>query len=510
MNLFRLGTWRVVLKRAAHDRVVVAAAFVTIILATTLLASGPVYADAVALSGLQRTLEDAPVRDVTIAVSGNLPADDYEAADERVSGGFEEAFGPGGATIHRSARSSSFSLPDLPDVPDVPDETLTVFGSYDDLPEHATLVDGTWPAGPLRGEVEAALSEGAAQALGVQVGDTLEATSTLDDDERVEVRVASVYRADDVDDPFWWRSPLEIDGRETVRFTTLGPLVVTREAFAELGADGAAFTWRAEPDIDEIGVDDLAGLRERVGALADELGGDFTVEAGLPRVLERAERSLLVSRSGVLVPSVQLAVLAGAALLFLTGLLAERRSIETAIFRSRGAGRRDVGLLALAEGALLAAPAALVAPWLAVISLHALNHVGPLADVGLELEPRVGATSYALAAVAGILCAAGLALPALRSTAVTTAVQEQGRPRPSGIIRRAGLDLVLVVLAALAYWQLRRYEGPVVESIRGRLGIDPLLVAAPALGLLAGALLSLRVVPAAAGLLERAATSARG
>jgi FtsX-like permease family len=214
--------------------------------------------------------------------------------------------------------------------------------------------------------------------------------------------------------------------------------------------------------------------------------------------------------SGVLVPSVQLAVLAGAALLFLAGLLAERRSIETAIFRSRGAGRRDVGLLALAEGALLAAPAVLVAPWLAVISLRALNHVGPLADVGLELEPRVGATSYALAAVAGILCAAGLSLPALRPGAVTTTVQEQGRPRPSGIVRRAGLDLVLVVLAVIAYWQLRRYEGPVVESIRGRLGIDPVLVAAPALGLLAGALLSLRVLPAVAGLIERAAASTRG
>jgi hypothetical protein len=139
-----------------------------------------------------------------------------------------------------------------------------------------------------------------------------------------------------------------------------------------------------------------------------------------------------------------------------------------------------------------------------------MNHVGPLADIGLELEPHVDRTSYVLAAVAGILCAAALALPALRSAAVTSAVQEQGRPRPAGIVRRAGLDLVLVALAVLAYWQLRRYEGTVVESVRGRLGIDPLLVAAPALGLLAGALLALRVVPAVGALAGRAATAARG
>ncbi len=49
-----------------------------------------------------------------------------------------------------------------------------------------------------------------------------------------------------------------------------------------------------------------------------------------------------------------------------------------------------------------------------------------------------------------------------------------------------------------------------MESVQGRLGIDPLLIAAPALGLLAGAVLALRVVPAAASLVERVASSARG
>jgi hypothetical protein len=503
MSLHRLGAWRVVLKRAAHDRIVVAAALVTIVLATTLLASGPVYADAVALSGLQRTLEDAPVRETTLQISGNETPDEAAAADRRVTSAVEDAFGPGGATVYRSARSGSYTLPALTGVPD---DALTVFAAYDDLADHATLVDGEWPAR----ETEAVLSEGAARALGLGAGDSLEVASALDEDDTIAVGIAGVYRVDDVDDPYWWASPLELQGRETVRFTTLGPLVVTREALAGLGESGSALTWRVAPTIGEIDVDDLPGLQTRLAALTNELSGDFTVENDLSGVLARAERSLLVSRSGVLVPSVQLAVLAGAALLFLAGLLAERRRVETAILRSRGGSRNDVGLLALAEGVLLAVPAVLVAPWLAVVSLQALNHFGPLADVGLELQPRVSPTAYALAVVAGLLCAGGLALPALRSATVTTAVQEQGRPRPSGIVRRAGLDLVVVAVAALAYWQLRRYQGPVVESIGGRLGIDPLLVAAPALGLLAGALLSLRIVPALAGAFERVGGAARG
>lgn len=507
------GAWRLVLKRAAHDRLVVAAAFLTILLATTLLASGPVYSEAVALSGLRRTLDDAPVREVTVAVQGRLSAAERRAADERVTRILEEVFGRDGVAIHRSSLSDSYAL--LP-IEGVPDDALVVFGSYDDLAGHAELVAGDWPAGPLEGRgVQAALPEPAAEALGLAPGDSVELPSVRDEDARVTARISGVYRVDDVDDPFWWASPLETAGREELRFTTFGPLVVTEEAFGELGAEGADARWRASPASDEIGVEDLDRLRAAVDGLeerlnAEDAGESLSVRTGLGSVLAAADRSLLVSRSGVLVSSVQLAVLAGAALLFLAGLLAERRSVEAAILRSRGASPGEVGLLALAEGALLAVPAVLAGPWLAALTLRALNHVGPLADIGLELEPRVGLLSYVPAAVAGVLCAAGLAAPALRSAAVTTAVREQGRPQATGLVRRAGLDLVVVALAALAYWQLRRYQGPVVESIRGRLGIDPLLVVAPALGLLAGALLALRIVPAIGILAERLATGARG
>ncbi len=512
MSPLPAGAWRLVLKRAAHDRLVVAAAFLTILLAVTLLASGPVYSEAVALSGLRRTLEDAPVREVTVAVSGRLAAEERSRADEHVTRVLEDVFGADGVTIYRSALSDSYALPDAEGVPRA---ALTVFGSYEDLPGHARLVAGSWPGGGLGPDgLEAALPEPAARSLGLDAGESVELAPAQGRDEAVTVRISGVYRVSDVDDPFWWGSPLETEGREELRFTTFGPLVVSDDAFEALTTEGADTRWRAAPASEAIAVEDVDRLRVAVDELEDRLqlddGPSLAVQTGLEGVLARADRSLLVSRTGVLVSSVQLAVLAGAALLFLAGLLAERRSVESAILRSRGASAGEIGLLALAEGALLAVPAVVAGPWLAALSLRALNHVGPLAEIGLELEPRVGLLSYVLALVAGALCAAGLAAPALRSAAVATTVREQGRPAERGIVRRAGLDLVLVGLAALGYWQLRRYQGPVVESLRGRLGIDPLLVVAPALGLLAGALLALRVVPALAALAERLAAGARG
>ncbi|SCF65678.1 hypothetical protein GA0115280_105162 [Streptomyces sp. Cmuel-A718b] len=64
----------------------------------------------------------------------------------------------------------------------------------------------------------------------------------------------------------------------------------------------------------------------------------------------------------------------------------------------------------------------------------------------------------------------------------------------------------------MAYWQLDRQAGggALTGDRAGNLGIDPLLVTAPALALLAGTVLTLRLLPPAARLAERRAAKGRG
>ncbi len=505
-----LAAWRLVLKRAASDRLIVGAAFVTVLLAAALLAAGPIYSEAVALSGLERTLEDAPARDSGLEVSGRIPLADASATGGRVEGGIRDVLGDDVA-VYRSGMSDSYAVPEGGGRPS---DALAVFGFYDGLEEHATLVAGDWPSSGGADVVEAALPAPAAEALGLEPGDDIALAAIGDSTRKVDVRLTGTYRVDDPRDPFWWGHRLETGGERTIDFTTYGPFVVNENAFAPVSGSEANLAWRAALSPSRITVASLPKLREDVSALQGHLNQGasraVSVDTGLVTVLDRTDHLLTVTRSGVLIPSVQLAILAGAALLFLAGLLSERRGLESAIMRSRGAGGEGVAALAVMEGALLAVPAAILAPWVAVFGLQALNHVGPLAQIGLELDPHVTTTSYVLAVLAALLCVAALALPALRSGAVTSTVAGRGRPAPKSFVQRAGLDLILVAVALIAYWQLRRYGGPVVESVRGRLGIDPLLIAAPALGLLAGAVLALRVVPAAASLVERVASSARG
>ena len=280
--------------------------------------------------------------------------------------------------------------------------------------------------------MEAALPAPAAEALGLAPGDDIALAAIGDPTRKVDVRLTGTYRVDDPRDPFWWGHRLETGGERTIDFTTYGPFVVNENAFAPVAGSEANLAWRAALSPSRITVASLPKLREDVSTLQGHLNEgasrEVSVDTGLVTVLDRTDHLLTVTRSGVLIPSVQLAILAGAALLFLAGLLSERRGLESAIMRSRGAGGEGVAALAVMEGALLAVPAAILAPWVAVFGLQALNHVGPLAQIGLELDPHVTTTSYVLAVLAALLCVAALALPALRSGAVTSTVAGRGRP----------------------------------------------------------------------------------
>src|SRR5690606_29801128 len=86
-----------------------------------------------------------------------------------------------------------------------------------------------------------------------------------------------------------------------------------------------------------------------------------------------------------------------------------------------------------------------------------------------------------------------------------TYIEELGarsRPGRFAFAQRVGVDTALVVLAALAWFQLRQYASPLTGTGQ-RLGIDPMLVAAPTIGVLAGAVLSLRLLPRITGVAER-------
>jgi hypothetical protein len=513
-----LAGWRVSLLRTRADWPIVAAAWLITLLAAVLLSSGPVYSSAAAVAGLRRTLATAPGTDTSVQISAYRPPADAAAMESRVEGELERAVEPVGGSIVRDERSSETLA--LSSLPGSEPGDQAILGFLDGLPDHASLVEGAWPAkstGPSH-PIQVVVLAAVAEKLRVAVGDELSlVTQGFDQTSAVRVRLVGTFAIGAARDPYWFGDQQLITGIVTnAQYRSFGPFLTTPSDFLQRSGVAAVHVeWHVFPNLGRLTLDDAGQLGSGLGALQERLhtavGNDVEVTSGLPAILNDAERSLLVSRTGVLLLLAQLAILAAYAIVLTASLLVERRRIDTALLRSRGAGPWQVALLSLAEGLLLAVPAVLIAPWLAVAALSLFNVVGPLADVGLDIVPRVTADGYVAAGAIGVVCVVLLVLPALLTARGFAAEQrELSRQETRTFGQRMGIDVALLAVSAIALWQLRMYGAPLTRTVQGSLGLDPLLVAAPAIGLLAGGVVALRILPLLAQRLEMAISRGRG
>ena len=272
---------------------------------------------------------------------------------------------------------------------------------------------------------------------------------------------------------------------------------------ARAAAGGAQFTWRAWPTFEALTLEGAPGLRVRVGQLDERLGSAMAGVPGHghdePAGHHRDGRALAAGepdRGAVADRAVRRARRVCRP--------AQRRPPRRAspdghgdapvAWRRPGPDRRArPRRRAAADGARRrSSRRGSPRP-----PCRAFNVAGPLAEIGLRIHPVVSGEAY-LAAGAAAAVVPGRPAPAGAAHGPVLRVRPRQRrpaPRRARLGTRLGLDLALLAVAGLGLWQLRHYGAPLTRSVQGSLGIDPLLVATPAIGFLAGAILALRVIP---------------
>ncbi|KUN28063.1 peptide ABC transporter permease [Streptomyces antibioticus] len=504
------GFARFVLQRARAHRPLLAAALLTVLLTTAVLATLAAYSGAIGDAALRHSLADSRnAADAALVVKADVPAASRAAADTAVREDARKTFDGLPVTVRTLLKSGPYALPRSlrPPAERSGDPDLTHFAALD--PSQVRITDGHAPAAA--GEV--ALPRSAARLLKLKPGARLTLVDRLGGP-KVKIHVVGLYRPARADTPYWQLlDDLHGRGVNKLDFTTYGPLLAAPEALTGGKVSAGPSAWLATADFSTLTTGRIGALREAArdgsAALRDEaaLSGTTAAHTDLPTVLDRVDRSLLVSRSTLLIVALQLVLLAGCALLLVARLLSAERAGETRLLRARGASRPRVAGLAALEALLLAVPAVACAPLLAGPLTRLLAGQGALSRIGLEVDvPAAGSFAVWLVAAAVALgCALAVTLPALTSSVAI------GRARPLPGALRSGADVGLLVVAGVAYWQLgRQTTGAVTGDSSGTLGVDPLLVAAPALALLAGTVLTLRLLPPLARLAERRAAAGRG
>lgn len=510
-----------VLLRVRAHRLLLAAALLTVVLTTSVLATFTAFAGAIGDAALRRTLQHQDADRATVDVHadvGGTPPGPLDAEVRKILAG---SFAGLPAHIASSTQSGPYGLPRAlgpGGASRIGDPDLTLLATFDRA--RVVLAAGSWPApaAPGAGVVDVAVPQAAAAALKVAPGRQITLADRLGG-RPLRVRVTGLYRPADATAPYWRLDPLGGRGVHTVAFTTYGPLLADPGTFTSGRVASAVVAWQAAGDFRKASTAQIGALQRSVRNTLqylhdDQATGAAQAGSSLPGLLDGFRRSMLVTRSTLLIGALQLVILAGFALLLVAQLLAEERAGETALLRARGGSRARVGRLAAAEALLLAVPAAIAAPLLARPVTRLLAGTAAMTRTGAHLGDGSTGTAWLVAAGTALVCALAVIVPALRtggSFMAARAARIRRGALPGAL--QSGADLGLMVVAGVAYWQLQRRaagSGTLSAGASGSLGVDPVLVAAPALCLLAGTVLVLRLMPLVARLGERRAARGRG
>lgn len=502
---------RLVVRRARGAIGLLLAATGATLIAAALLTGLAAYGREVVDSGTRNAVAAAAPDERSVLVRGAAGGSSTGLAerDAAVRSRFADGFGGRPATVtgagYAAGRQLTGATGDA-----IPDADGAVFASVvflERLAEHAELTAGEWPAAGGQ-PVQVALAEPVAGILRVRVGDRMPITDRVTD-QVTEVTVTGIWRPREPRDPYWRLFP-DVHTGVTPQSATYGPLVVDRADFLATFVANASAAWLVEPDLTGATMAELAELGEAArGSVAlpaeTGLGSSGLATTRLDQLVERLERANLVGRSALVTPMLLVVVLGGYALLLVALLLTEQRRGETALLRARGAGRVQLAGLAAREALLVVAPAALLAPVLATELVGLADRTPLLAAAALRLDPPLDPLTWLVAALAAAGCALAMVGPALRrGDTYVGELTSRSRPSRRTVAQRAGLDLALIALAVLGWTQLRQYSSPLAGAdTQSTLGIDPLLAAAPTVGVLAGTVLALRALPVLAKLGER-------
>jgi putative ABC transport system permease protein len=522
-------------RRFAHNALLLASLGLGILAATVLFCTVPVFADTVSDIGLQQALRSSDVvtRDLEVSVRFDAAnADATQAAEAAQSGLVRQYLGTFIGAGHRLLSSDPLLLQTAGNQhfdigAALPVEARYLAYDYQSAGAHIHLEAGALPD---QGAAPAALvTDEMAGAYHLGVGDTLVVVPFGDHTRQLSLRVSGIWTPNDPHDAYWFGR--SFSSSQGANQPPLFPLLVSSDLFfAQLAGmpnlqTTAFWDYAIQPQqihvahLDEM-LDSLSRFSAEASSRLTPISGvrQVQVNTGLNHLLSDYQHKLDLLALPLYVVMAQVLGLILFYIVVVAGLLVERQAAEIATLKSRGASGVQVLGLYLAQGGALAVVAALLGPWLAALLTRGLVVWLLPAAAGLVSAGYLGAVIFPgsvfwIAALAAVLCLGALTLATLRAARLDVLAfrREQARAQRQPLWQRLYLDVGLAVLCAVGYIELNYFGG---ANVRGLLGggaaSDPLLLLAPGLLLLAGALLALRLFPLLVRGAARLAARGRG
>ena len=521
-------------KRLVDDWKLLLAIFAGVVIASTLLAGAPVYISTLERQGIDTAIDRAEQTSLNIYVIAPYIALKRDAIDE-TDGSVTSAIDRHVSEIYRGRerylRSPTYLVghkhrplvKDLPAGGETADASRGYFQYLSNIEDHVTFLSGRmaadeiiWDGGSPR--IEAIIGERSSHIFSVSLGDTFEFTPSFTNSIRATVEIVGILEPTDPGEEYWQHNaslliapaPLEEPPDIGVEVDPDEPplaVFVTRKALTQ--AVGEAFpgtlvssSWYVFIDKENLKDWSKEETRERLSGLEAEISRDMqgsAVFTGITPLLGGFERRSFFTSVPLLLLLVVTAITVLYYVLMMVSYLVTSREADVALLRSRGVGAwRLVRIYAL-EGLAISAIAVVMAPPLAMgmitlagkLSYFREITLGAFLPVALHWKP------FAVAAATGLVCLAIYVVPGIVGARTGLIVHKlrSSRPPSAPFFQRYYVDVGLMVIGGLIFWELFSRGQIISGGLFGREGINEVLLFAPVLILTVVALLFMRFFP---------------
>ena len=527
-NLARiLSAWPMVARRSLANWRLLSSVVIGVVLASTIMAGTVIYFDSLRDLALESALSRHDPVDLDIIVKTSKgPTGPGESAAVRgfMEGEYERLIGwLLDGTVRGGRTATFFMTPPGEEAVAGDDNARTYFHFLENVEEHVEILPGgRMPAGlldvsPDGGPVslEAAVPESVARELGLTVGSRLSAIPHwVDATPFASVTVSGIFRRVDPGHPIWRLDDEVFHTFSSGSFVAV-PLLVSEDTL--LRGLGGAFTdmdttygWMLMVDHERLRANNATDALWSVIGLQRSASRTFVTYrqvTDLDDALADYDERLLFTKLQMFVVLILIAVVVLYYVVTLSSLVAEQRKNEISLLQGRGATERQVLTVFVLEGLTIAGLAIVIAPFLAALAISVLGYTPAFSDLsgGALLPVTLTRGAFIMSAIGGALSFGALMIPAFEASRspMSRDRQEMARPSRLSFFQRYYLDVMLLVVSIVLFRQLTEQGSLAATNLLGEVAVNQLLLAVPAITLVAAAMVLLRLFPVVMNLASR-------
>ena len=526
-----LSTPKLIARRLADDWALLLTILFGIILASSLVAAAPVYLRTLERLGVNTAIDRSNNAFLDIHIFAPhvpLTPDGIASTQGTVQDALRDSVGNAYRGERRYLKGNTFlvGLPRQP-LPEGRESRIRLsqgfFQWLESVEDHIHFLDGRMVSDQidrgLKGPViEAMIGIPTAETFDLEVGDVVEAVPFLGHEIRITAEIVGILDATDPTEEYWRdNANVFLFPQPVYDQPELGVIVnpeepplamfISKEAMLNAIGDSypgslATSTWMVFLDkeaLKEWSIDDshrrLALLEQEV---AEAMPGSVML-TGLTKMLNEFERRSFFSSVPLLLLLTLMVVTVLYFLAMMVSYLVKSRENDVALLMTRGVSIPQLMRLYALEGLVLTAVSVAVAPFAA---MAAIAFVGKLpyfaALTGGDLLPvQLAWTPFLVALGAGGVCLALYVLPGIigaRSGLIIHRLRSS-RPPSVPIFQRYYMDLGLLVVGGLIFWELHSrghvLSGGLFEDVQ----VNEAVLLAPILFLMVVAMLFMRFFP---------------